>query len=109
MNTLNVGLEERSRVFLDSSFIIRFLEGDKDAIKLMHLLENASLLTNLIVVSEVWFYILSATYESTYGKYNLKKMKRKLREIKDSLNIFDEFIRRARVKILEINEEIGTI
>jgi len=100
-------LLEGERVFLDTSFILNFLFGDERAVNTLEKLINAGMrfYINPVVIGELWFQLMANEYVKKYRRYSAYGLREKVKEVKDVLNVSDEFFDALpELEVIEITE-----
>lgn len=96
----------RERVFLDSSVIIAFFSGNKEAVNLIDKLQDYELCICDIVFSEVVYKLMVLKYLENKEKFEFHKFKREISEFLQLYDIVLEFIKDAKITILPITLDI---
>ncbi|WP_456394730.1 type II toxin-antitoxin system VapC family toxin [Thermococcus sp.] len=103
MNTFSTG----ERVFLDTSFILNFLFGDKKAVDTLEKLLKANTVfyVNPTVIGELWFQLMANEYAKKHGRYSAYGLRDKVEEVKKALKVLDEFFEvLPGLEVVEITE-----
>ena len=103
MSTFSTG----ERVFLDTSFILNFLFGDERAVVALEKMidEGTRFYINPTVIGEVWFQLMANEYVKKHGRYSTYGIREKVGEIKEAINVADEFFSALpELEVVEITE-----
>lgn len=99
-------MHSKERVFVDSNVIVGFLSGYSKAVEVLDSLSDCVLCINDIVFSEVAYKLMVLKFLERNEKFRLHALRKDISDYVHVYEILREFISRAGMEVLQINEKI---
>ncbi|WP_456329720.1 type II toxin-antitoxin system VapC family toxin [Archaeoglobus sp.] len=96
----------KDRVFVDSNVIVGFFSGNSKAVEVLDNFSDCILCINDVVFSEVAYKLMVLKFLEKNEKFRLHALRK---DISDHVHVYEilwEFISRAEMEVLQINEKI---
>ena len=98
----------KERVFVDSSVIVGFFSGDSKAVEVLDSLSDCLLCINDVVFSEVAYKLMVLKFLERNERFRLHALRKDISDYVHVYEILREFIGRAKMEFLQIDEKVIT-